>query len=163
MQNRSFNSAFCLLTSALSLVFEQIVERPARIIRPARASRRGLFFHPHADRKKLALVASIFFRDPLRHRLHAFETARRIEVCALLAGMQLKAAFRALPQRFRKQGQNIAALRASRHRMSSGHVHRARSEGILPRRALRRLAFWLFCSAVLVSALTVFAVGQDVS
>lgn len=150
------------LTQYSVLVFKQIVKSASRVIWPCCGSRGCLFFDAHADGKKLAFVAGILFGDSLRHRLHAFESARRIEIGALLAGMQFKTAFQALTQRLRKQSQQIATLRASRNGVRSRHLHRSRSERVLPGRTLRR-SFRLFCAAVLVSSLTVFAVGQEVS
>ena len=47
--------------------------------------------------KGRAVIARVFFRDALLHRLHAFEAAARIEIRALFTGVQFKPTFRALP------------------------------------------------------------------
>lgn len=150
-------SIFLLLPSLL--IFEQIVECAARIVWLCGASRRSLLFNAHADGEKLAFVACIFLRDPLRNRLHALEATGRIEIRALLAGVQFEAALGALAERLGKHCQERAALRAARNRVRSRHVHGARSESVFANRTLRR-GLLLFRAAVLISALAVFAVGQ---
>jgi hypothetical protein len=77
-----------------SLLLEEILKRRPSIIGPQ--SRRGgsLFLARNPNLVELAIVPRILLRDPHFHWLHALKTASRIEICALLAGMQLEAAFR---------------------------------------------------------------------
>lgn len=112
-------------------VFEQIIKRLARRIGLCRRSGRSLLFDSDADGIKGALVLRIFLCDPLRHWLHALESARRIEIRALLAGVQFEAAFRTLTKGFRERGQQSSALGAARYRMGAWHLHRPRAVGIV--------------------------------
>src|SRR5579862_8143930 len=82
------------------LLLEKIVKRRARVGRFGAYRSRRLFFRGDPDRVKRAGVLHILARDPLRNGLHAFEAARRIEVRALLAGVQLKPALRTLLRHF---------------------------------------------------------------
>jgi hypothetical protein len=91
---------------------EQILERLSRVAGP-QAGRSGRFPLPRdADFVKRAIVASVLALDPLWNWLHALEAASRIEVRALFARVQLKAALGAKSRR-RYFLQNRAALRAA--------------------------------------------------
>lgn len=145
------------------LLLEQIFEGRPRIVRP-QAGGSGSFFLPgHAHFVERAFIAGIFLRDPLLHRLHALKPAARIEIRALLAGMQFKAALRA----FLPAGhplQHCSALRTARYRARPRQVYRARTERMIPprRTALTfcgRLARFLLARLtiiVLISRLTIF-------
>lgn len=93
-----------------SSILKQIVERLARTMGLRCWACRGLLLHAHADGIESTVVARVFFRNPLWDRLHAFKAAGRIKVGALLAGVQVKTAFWALPERLRQHGQQGAAL-----------------------------------------------------
>jgi hypothetical protein len=80
-------------------VFEKIVKRGARIVRALTAFAGCFFFDHHPDGIKRAVVALVFGRDSGGDWLSAFEAAGRVKVFALFAGVQIEAAFRALPDR----------------------------------------------------------------
>src|SRR5579872_4892516 len=147
--------------SGLSFL-EKIFEGSAGVIgAKARRSRR-LFFARHANFVERALVARVFLRDSLFHRLHAFESAARIEIAALLAGMQFKSAFRARALS-RSVLQNGSALRTTGNRACPRHIDRTRSEGIISfcrtSSGARLPGAFSFVVAILISRLTVFRHG----
>src|SRR5258706_2166330 len=145
-------------------VFKKIIKRRARIIRALTALARSFFFHHHADGIKRALVAFVFGRDSGGNWLIAFEAARRVKMFALFAGVEVESAFWALPDRIGGSLQQRAAFRTPGNGSCSGHVHRTRSEGVFSfrlRRGLLELFFWS-ATGILVSALAIFAVGQEV-
>jgi hypothetical protein len=115
-----------------------------------------LLLHPHADRIRLALVARVLLRDSFRHWLHTFKPAGRIEVGALFAGMQLKSALRALPQRLGDQSQQRPTLSATGDRVRPRHLHRARTKRVLADRLLAHGRLLALASAVLISVLAIF-------
>jgi hypothetical protein len=78
------------------LLLKQILKRRTRIVRTRAGGRRGFFFARHANFVQRTVIASILFRDPLFHRLHALEAAAGIEIRALLARVQFKPALRTL-------------------------------------------------------------------
>src|SRR5882762_521681 len=82
---------------------------------------------------------------------------------ALFAGVQVESAFRALPDRIGEILQQRAAFRAAGHGSRSRHVHRSRSERVFFFRRRRLLElFFRSRTGILVSALPIFAVGQEV-
>src|SRR5258708_29084700 len=148
-------------------VFEQAVKGLAGSVGAAGGgggAGRSLLFHPHADRIEFALVASVLLRHPLGHRLRALETLRRIEVRALLARVQLKAALRALAYRITHHRQHRTAPGTARDGTCPRHLHRAGSECIFPRSRFlvlgARLSARLVPTAVLVSPLAGFSVSH---
>jgi len=121
----------------------------------------------HPNLIKCALIARILFGDAFFYRLHALKAATRIEVRALLAGVQLESALRTLPfPRTSHSLQYRSTLRAARDDARPWQVHRFRPQCMIPARrtalALRRsllprLFFLARLSiAVLISRLTVF-------
>ena len=143
-------------------VFEKIVERRARIVRTLTAFAGCFFFDHHADGIKRAVVALVFGRDSDGDWLIAFEAARRVKVFALFAGMKVESAFRALPDWIGEILQQCATFRAAGDGPRSRHVHRTRSECVFFfwRRRLLEL-FFRSATGILISALPVFAVGQE--
>src|SRR5437879_1258459 len=82
---------------------------------------------------------------------------------ALFAGVQVEAAFRALPDRIGEILQQCATFRTAGDGPCARHVHRTRSECVFFfwRRWLVEL-FFRSTTGILISALPVFAVGQEV-
>jgi len=112
------------------LLLEQILKRLPRIAGPL-AGRCGRFLFPrHADFKQRAIVSRVLLGNPFLDRLHALESAARIEIHALLAGVQFETTLRTLPA-CRQSLQHRAALCAARHGTSAWHIHRARSKCIV--------------------------------
>lgn len=144
-------------------LFEQILKRGARIVRPGARRGRSLFFAGHSNLEQFAVVARIFLHDALLHRLHALKPAAGIEIGTLLAGMKLKSTLRALATG-RRPLQHCAALRAARDGPRSRQIHRSRTKCVIPfRRAalsfsrrLPRLLIPRFTIAILITRLTVF-------
>jgi hypothetical protein len=150
------------------LLLEEVLERLPRVARPLTGGRRRLLLPGHAYLIRWAVVARIFLRNPLLDRLHALEPASRIEIHALLAGMQLKAALRALPRRSRRI-EHCSALGAARHRPRPRQIHRPRPKCVVPPRWTARAFRWRlprsltprlftprFPVAVLITRLTIF-------
>ena len=152
---------YLLLVTSYSLLLKKILERLPRVV-GAHSAGGSLAFNRRLDGKECALVARVFARDPLCNRLPAFQAAGRIEVRALLAGVQLKPAFRALPDRLGDRGQHRPALCAARHRARPRHVDRSRTEGIVlaRTRSLARPAALRLVPTVHVALLSIFAVGH---
>ena len=91
---------------------EQILKRLSRVAGP-QAGGRGRFLLPRdADFVERAFVASVLSLDSLRNWLHALEAASRIEVGALFARVQFKAAL-GTKSCWRYFLQDRAALRAA--------------------------------------------------
>lgn len=80
----------------MQLVFEEIIERLPCARRFGGRWCGGFFLRRDPDGVKGALVLDVFARNALGYSLHALKAAGRIEIHALLAGMQLEAALRAL-------------------------------------------------------------------
>src|SRR5438552_17923853 len=80
------------------LLLEEAPEGPARLVGMNRPGR-GVTLDRDHHREERALVAGTLVCDPLGNLLPALETAGRIEVGALAAGVQLDAAGRALGER----------------------------------------------------------------
>jgi hypothetical protein len=76
--------------------------------------------------------------------------------------MEFEAAFRALFQDFTRAWQHRSTLRTARHGALGRHLQRSRPEGVLPCRSIAGFLSGLpaFFSAILISVLSVFAVGQ---
>ena len=150
-----------------NLLLEQIIER-LPCTAGTQGGWRGRFLLPrHADLIKRAVVALVFLRDAHFHRLHALKMASRIEIHALLAGMQLKPALRALPLR-RHSLQHRSTLRATRHRPRPRQIDGPRAERVVlpgrrrarpfsrrPRLLSRSLARLMI--TILIPMLTVFS------
>jgi hypothetical protein len=98
---------------------------------------RRIFFDRGAEFVEPAIVPLVLARNAFGNRLHAFKSRARIEIRALLAGMQFVSALRTLPFRIETGLQHGAAIRASRTRDGADHARRARSDLILS-----RVAFW---------------------
>ncbi len=147
---------------ALRLLLEQILKRCSRIVRTQRCRSRSFFLARHSNLVKLAVVTHIFLRYPHRNRLHALETASRIEIRALLARVQFKLALRTFPVA-RAPLKNCSTLRAARDRASSGHIDRAWSKCVVPFRRrtscagpLARSFSLTLAIAILIPVLTIF-------
>ena len=93
-------------------LLEQILKRRPRIVGPGAGRGPSLFLARHPNLEQFAVIARIFLRDALLYRLHALEPAPRIEIGALLAGMQLESALRTLATS-RRSLQDVAALCAT--------------------------------------------------
>jgi hypothetical protein len=145
------------------LLLKQILKRRSRIIRPQSRRSRSLLLPGHANLIQLALIPRILLRNPFLHRLHALEPAPRIEIRALFARMQLKAALRTLPIA-RRSLQHSSALRAARNHSRSWQIHGPWAHGMVPLRwtalAFRGRLLWLLPArltvAVLISGLSIF-------
>ena len=82
---------------------------------------------------------------------------------ALFAGVKVEPALRALPDRIGEILQQCATFRTAGDGSCSGHVHRPRPECVFSFRRRRLLElFFRPATGILVSALPVFAVGQEV-
>lgn len=161
---RTLTSALYFLTSDLlpGSIFEQTVESLAGSVGPGGHSSRSLLLHAHADRIEPAFVAGIFLGNSFRDRLRAFESARRIEVGALFAGVEFEAAFGASTEWLRPLSEQRAALGTAGNRVSPWHLHRAWPEGVLPYGLVGRRLLTL-SSAVLIPVLAVLTVGHTLS
>jgi len=142
------------------LFLEQIIKRRPGIARPQTSRRRSLLLPRHPDLVGRTLIPRILLRHTFLDRLHTLKPASRIEIHALLAGMQFKPALWALPVAGHPL-QHRSALRTSRHRPRSRHIDRPRPKCIVALRRRRRarllsrpLAF--LAIAVLITMLTVF-------
>src|SRR6266404_4440294 len=82
---------------AARLLLEQILKRLPRIVGASHAFARRLFLERNAHGIKRAIVLFVFRRYPLLDWLVAFETAGRVEMLTLFAGVQVESAFRTLP------------------------------------------------------------------
>ncbi len=148
--------------SETTLLLEQVLKRRPRIVGAQRRRGRSFFLAGHSNLVKFAVVTHIFFWYSYRNRLHTFETASGIEICALLARVQFKLAFRTFPVA-RRSLKNGSTLCAARKRTRSGHVDRARSKRVVPfrRRASRagplaRSLPLAVAIAILIPVLTIF-------
>src|SRR3989441_13031800 len=116
------------------LLLEEAPEGPARLVGMNRSGR-GVTLDRDHHRKQRALVAGTLVCDPPGNLLPALETAGRIEVGALAAGVQLDAAVRALGERVGGDRQHRAALGAARGRAALEDAKRAPRLGRLGRLA----------------------------
>src|SRR3989442_9963038 len=97
------------------LLLEEAPEGPARLGGMDRPGG-GVTLDRDHHREQRALVAGTLVCDPPGNLLPALETAGRIEVGALAAGVQLDAAVRGLGERVGGDRQHRAALGAARGR-----------------------------------------------
>src|SRR5581483_3667843 len=141
-------------------ILEQVVESFTRILGGRCAASRSLLFYSHTDLEELALVTEILLDHPLRHLLHAFESPGRVEVSALLTGVQFETAFRALSKRFGKPRQQCSTLCATGDRVSARHMYRTWAEGIFARGPLLRRRLLALTTRVLITMLPVFTIRQ---
>ena len=104
------------------LLLEEVVEGAAGVVgarrtcgerRGRRLGRggRGVLFDRGAKFVERAIVAHVFARDALGHGLHALEARGAIEIAALLAGVQIEGAARALRVRIGIRLEHGAAAR----------------------------------------------------
>src|SRR2546427_12100539 len=106
------------------LLLEEAPEGPAHLVGMNRPGG-GVTLDRDHHREQRALVAGTLVCDPLGNLLPALETAGRIEVGALAAGVQLDAAVRALGERVGGDRQHRAALGAARGRAALEDAKRA--------------------------------------
>jgi len=59
----------------------------------------------YAGRKELTRVGGVLYGNPGRNRLHALKARRRLEIGALLAAMQARAALRTWARKICARGQ----------------------------------------------------------
>jgi hypothetical protein len=135
------------------LLFEEVFEGLARIIRARRWSRWspgglcvgsgcGVFLDGHAKFVELAMVLGVFGRDALFNRLRALELGAGVEEAALLATMQLKLALGAPAVGIKAGGEDSAAIGTAGTGNGSHHTRGAGTELIGAARAARwRLLF----------------------
>jgi hypothetical protein len=108
----------------------------------------------------------VFPRHALSNRLRAFEPRGRIEVRALLAGMQFESAFRTLAHGIFQRRKYRPALPAARHRMRCSQLNRPGTDCLWPRGPVfamtlpARRAFTAV--AILISVLSILLVGQKI-
>jgi hypothetical protein len=147
----------CLKTT---LLLEEILESLARIHGLRRDWRGGFFFSCYPDRIGRAIILYVLPRNPHGDRLQALKVARWVEVHALLAGVQFKAALWTALRNLSERSQQRAALRATRYVTRSRHLQGSRSKGIF--------LDWLFGgfllgrrSAVLITALAILAIRHE--
>ncbi len=100
--------------------------------------RRRIFFDRGAEFVEPAIVPLVLARNAFGNGLHAFKPRARIEIRALLAGMQVESALRTLSFRIETRLQHGATIRTSRARDRADHARRPRSDLILSRMAFRR-------------------------
>src|SRR5262249_33874730 len=107
------------------LLLEEIVEGAADVAW-ARGVRRGVALDRHAQREPFAFVARVLVGQPLGDGLFALEVPARIEMAALLAGVEGGAAVRALGEGRDRDGQDGAARCAPGHGVLGQHLVPAR-------------------------------------
>src|SRR5882672_3763861 len=93
------------------LLLEQVVERRARATGAQRRGSGSLFLARHANLVECAVVANVLLCDSHWNGLHTLEPAARIEIGALLAGVQFESALGTLL--VRRRWQYRPALRAA--------------------------------------------------
>ena len=107
--------------SKFDLLLKEILERLAgiagarNVLGGRRGSRSGsrrssILFNRGAKFVEPAIVTLVLAGDAFRNRLHAFKPRGRIKISALLAGVQLESALRALAFRIESRLQNGAAI-----------------------------------------------------
>lgn len=109
------------------LLLEEILEGLAGVVGPGGA-RRGLALDCYPGRVKGAIVPRVFLRDALRNRLSALEPARRVEIRALLAAVELNSALWAFAVRVVTGGEDNATIGATRNGVRSRHLRRPRAD-----------------------------------
>src|SRR5262252_245832 len=138
------------------LLLEEVVEA-ATDIAGARRVGRGVALDRDPEREGGALVGGVLVSDLLGDRLRALESPAGLEVCALAAGVDGRAAVGALLERRVCDRQDRAARRASRDGVLGEHAPAPRRVGGGPGR--RRRAAGLGVRAP-VSLLAVLAVAH---
>jgi hypothetical protein len=127
---------------------------------------RGVFFYGGAEFVERAVVADVLGRDALLDWLRALKLRAGIEEAALLATVQLEAAFGALAIGIEAVAEYGAAIGAARAGDRADHARGARAELIgLAGTARRRLAIFATLSLILffriaVSAMTILAIHK---
>jgi hypothetical protein len=111
-------------------LLKQILERLPCVVRSCDGGCRCFFLPCHSHFVELAIVPCIFAWDSNRDRLHALEAAARIEVSALLAGVQFEAALGTLAGCWHSL-QHGAALGAARDGVRAGQIDGTRTESIV--------------------------------
>jgi hypothetical protein len=149
------------------LELEEIVERLPRVVN---LGRRGLAFHRRPGLVERAPVASALGRDPRGYRLHAFESAPRIERRALGAAVQLGATSGAPCLEPDLTLDHRTALRAPDHLPEPRHVDVARAVlgnsprpcrcAWLRRRPRCRRLLRTIAVVILIAAQTIFSVAH---
>ncbi len=151
------------LVSCFSLL-EQVLKGLARIVRRPRVARRRLSLDRRARGIESTFVLGIFLGDPLRNRLSALKPGRGVEIDALLAAMQLKAATRAPAGGIKIVGKDPAASRAAHHRVRPRHLRSLRAKRLWPWTcSLTGLAFPPVSVVILVASLAIFSVAHSFS
>src|SRR5258706_4320251 len=146
---------------AARLLLEQILKRLPRIVGASHAFARRLFLDRNTHGIKRAVVLFVFRGDPLRDWLVTFETAGRIKVLTLFAGVQVESAFRTLSDWVSNRLQQRPTLSAAGYGARSRHIQRPRTKSVVLTRGSRLLELFLrVATGVLISALTVLAVRQ---
>ena len=149
------------LRPSANLLLEQILKSLTSIVGALGRGRGCLLLDHHSHRVKRALVALVFARNAFRNRLGALKAAGRIEVRALLAGVQFETTFGTLPDWIADRLQNRSALRTARDAACPGHLDRPRTECVLLDRPFGRLALLTFVTAILIAVLPVFQCGSS--
>lgn len=146
------------LARVRALFLEKILKGHAGIVRSG-GSRLCLFLHSYSRRIIRASVSRIFLCDPLQNGLGTLKPARRFEIRALFAAMELKAALRAFSQRIEIRRQYHSAAAATRDGVRPGQIWSFRPEA-LGLRTLRRAGPLLTSVAarILVTSLSIFSV-----
>ena len=139
------------------LFFEEIFESLASIHWLGCSGSRGLFLAGHTNREKRALVLRVLSSDAHWYGLQAFEVARRVEIHALLAGVQFESALRTFFRHLPESRKKRAALGAAGHVARAGHLQWPRPERVFFYGLLERL-FLGGRSAVLVASLPVLSI-----
>src|SRR3977135_2288692 len=135
--------------SKFDLLLKEILERLAgiagarNVLGGRRWSRSGsrrssILFNRGAKFVEPAIVALVLAGDAFRNRLHAFKPRGRIKISALLAGVQLESALRALSFRIESRLQNGAAIGTSRASDRADHARCSRSDLFLTGMAFGR-------------------------
>src|SRR5206468_13027701 len=113
-------------------------------------------------RIETAVVAHVLTCHSFPNRLTTFETARRIEIGALLAGVEVKCALGALSH-FGERVEHGAALGATRHGSICSHLEWAWTKRVIRAGRLFSRALLGLVFAVHVTGLPVFSVRHDES
>jgi len=109
---------------------EKIFEGLPRVLRARRLRGGGFLLHSYPHGVERTVVAFVLARNSLRDGLAAFETAGRIKVRALAAGMNRRPALGALAGGFNSCGQKRATLSTAGNVMGARHLYRTRAESI---------------------------------
>src|SRR5262245_11785502 len=140
------------------LLLEEVVERAPDVARARRVGR-GVALDRDAERERGALVGRVLVGDLLGDRLRALEAPARLEVRALAARMDGRAAVRALLERRVRDRQDGPAGRAPRDGVLGQHAAASRSVGG-PWRGRRRPARLGVRVRAPVSLLAVLAIAH---